>query len=181
MSQNDSFRAGDIVEVLSKEEILRTLDDKGQLQNLPFMPQMFQYCGQRFRVYKRAHKTCDTVNRPAGRLMNSAVHLEGIRCDGQAYGGCQAGCLIFWKNAWIKKVSDRGEAANGNSPATAIEAVAEHVDEKVYNGTRVGGEGDNGEPTYVCQTTQLPAATKPLSPWDVRQYLEDYASGNASL
>ena len=26
------------------------------------MPQMFRYCGQRFQVYKRAHKTCDTVS-----------------------------------------------------------------------------------------------------------------------
>ena len=26
------------------------------------MPQMFEYCGKRFKVYKRAHKTCDTVN-----------------------------------------------------------------------------------------------------------------------
>src|ERR1044071_1652973 len=107
-SVNDhlSIRAGDFVEVRSKEEILSTLDENGQLENLPFMPQMFQYCGKTFRVYKRAHKTCDTVNKPAGRRMSNAVHLEGIRCDGQANGGCQAGCLIFWKVAWLKKTSD---------------------------------------------------------------------------
>ena len=50
------------MEVRSKEEILRTLDKSGRLEGLPFMPQMFQYCGQRFQVYKRAHKTCDTVS-----------------------------------------------------------------------------------------------------------------------
>src|SRR4029079_5255273 len=109
MSNDATFYVGDIVEVRSKDEILRTLDEKGQLESLPFMPQMFQYCGQQFRVYKRAHKTCDTVNRPAGRLMNNAVHLKGIRCDGQAYGGCQAGCLIFWKNAWLKKIANGSE------------------------------------------------------------------------
>ena len=54
--------AGEWVEVLSKEEILRTLDQNGRLEDLPFMPQMFRYCGQRFQVYKRAHKTCDTVS-----------------------------------------------------------------------------------------------------------------------
>ena len=54
------LRAGDWVEVRSKEEILRSLDKNGRLEGLPFMPQMFQYCGQRFRVFKRAHKTCDT-------------------------------------------------------------------------------------------------------------------------
>ena len=59
---NVNWRAGDWVEVRTKEEILRTLDKKGQLDGLPFMPQMFNYCGKRFQVYKRAHKTCDTVN-----------------------------------------------------------------------------------------------------------------------
>ena len=54
---------GDWVEVRSKEEILSTLDQNGRLEGLPFMPQMFRYCGQRFQVYKRAHKTCDTVSR----------------------------------------------------------------------------------------------------------------------
>ena len=34
----------------------------------------------------------------------SAVHLE-TRCDGSAHGGCQASCLLFWKDAWLKPVS----------------------------------------------------------------------------
>jgi hypothetical protein len=33
----------------------------------------------------------------------------------------------------------------------------------------------------MCQATQFPAFTTPLSWWDVRQYIEDYTSGNASL
>ena len=55
------LHAGDWVEVRSKDEILRTLDKQGRLDGMPFMPQMFQYCGKRFEVYKRAHKTCDTI------------------------------------------------------------------------------------------------------------------------
>jgi len=54
--------AGDWVQVRSKEEILATLDGNGRLDGLPLMPQMLKWCGQRFQVYKRAHKTCDTVN-----------------------------------------------------------------------------------------------------------------------
>ena len=52
---------GDWVEVRSREEILATLDENGRLEELPFMPQMFQYCGRRFRVIARAHKTCDVI------------------------------------------------------------------------------------------------------------------------
>src|SRR5215470_17598786 len=101
---NMRARVGDWVEVLSKEEILRTLDENGRLDKLPFMPQMFNYCGQRFRIYKTAYKTCDTVSgHYAGRRLEDGYHLN-LRCDGQAYGGCQAGCLIFWKAAWLKPV-----------------------------------------------------------------------------
>ena len=44
---------GDWVEVRSKEEILSTLDSNGRLDGMPFMPEMFAFCGKRFQVYKR--------------------------------------------------------------------------------------------------------------------------------
>src|ERR1700712_4501119 len=82
------LRAGEWVEVRSKAEIFATLDKQGRLDGLPFMPQMLQYCGQRLRVFRRAHKTCDTIHNSGGRRMLDCVHLEGTRCDGAAYGGC---------------------------------------------------------------------------------------------
>ena len=105
--------AGDWIEVRSKEEILSTLDENGRLDGLPFMPQMFQYCGQRLQVFKRAHKTCDTVNQTGGRSLAGGVHLQ-TRCDGKAYGGCEAACLIFWKEAWLKRVTEP------SSPGTVL-------------------------------------------------------------
>jgi hypothetical protein len=36
-------------------------------------------------------------------------------------------------------------------------------------------------PRYVCQATQLPYATTRLEWWDMRQYVEDYRSGNVGL
>src|SRR5215467_6870227 len=71
-----NLRVGDWVEVRSREEILATLDEKGCLDNLPFMPEMFAFCGKRFQVYKRAHKTCDTVFPVRERRLIAAVHLE---------------------------------------------------------------------------------------------------------
>ncbi len=101
------LRAGEWVEVRTADEILTTLDDRGRLDALPFMPEMLKYCGKRFRVIKSAHKTCDTIERYNGRRMTNAVHLEGLRCDGEAHGGCQARCLLFWKEAWLKRVTRR--------------------------------------------------------------------------
>ena len=39
----------------------------------------------------------------------------------------------------------------------------------------------NGAPRYVCQATQLPYATTGIEWWDIRQYIEDYRSGNVGL
>jgi hypothetical protein len=108
-------RAGEFVEVRSKDEILRTLDKSGRLDGLPFMPQMFKYCGQRFLVQSRAYKTCDTVSgRYRGRRLSDAVHLN-VRCDGG-----QASCLIFWKSAWLKPASSATEMS---TPACALHDV----------------------------------------------------------
>ena len=117
-----------MIEVRSKEEILSTLDRNGCLDGMPFMPEMFKCCGKRLRVYKRAHKTCDTINNSGGRKVKNAVHLEQVRCDGEAHGGCQAECLIFWKEAWLKRASNLplGRCDSGalpESPPDARDAV----------------------------------------------------------
>src|SRR5260370_40632643 len=115
--RNLNLKAGDWVEVRSPEQILATLDENGCLENLSFMPEMFAFCGQRLRVYKRAHKTCDTVNDYKCRRMKDAVHLEGVRCDGQSHRGCEASCLIYWKTAWLRKLetTDLGSKPRQNA------------------------------------------------------------------
>jgi hypothetical protein len=39
----------------------------------------------------------------------------------------------------------------------------------------------SGETVYFCQATRVPYFTEPLAWWDIRQYIEDYVSGNVSL
>ena len=162
--------AGDIVEVRLKEEILRTLSTDGRLDGLPFMPQMFQYSGSRFRVSKRAHKTCDTIYNTGGRRMREAVHLEEIRCDGEVYAQCGTGCLIFWKEAWLKRVDDSRPA-----PLTESQTVCTEDD---VNHATLAVDSTESDRRYACQATELLRATKRLPWWDFRQYLEDYAAGN---
>jgi hypothetical protein len=175
MTRNTKLRVGDIVRVRTKEEILATLDADGRLDGLPFMPEMFRYTGREFTVAKRAHKTCDTVFPVRGRTMTEAVHLE-TRCDGEFHGGCEAGCVIFWKKAWLEPVAEGHRASLAGAARTPTGC----SEEKVMRGTRIADtEGD--EPTYICQATQLPYATGSLSPWNPLQYLEDFSSGNVGL
>ena len=91
-----SLRVGDLVEIRSEAEILATLDERGELDGLPFMPEMLKFCGQRLTVHKVAHKLCDTLTKTGLRRMDSAVHLLGARCDGSAHGGCQTACSMYW-------------------------------------------------------------------------------------
>jgi hypothetical protein len=179
-----TLSAGDWVQVRSKEEILATLNAKGRLDGMPFMPQMFKWCGQRFQVRARAHKTCDTVTgyktgEWLGRRLPNAVHLD-LRCDGEAYGGCQAGCLIFWKEAWLTPVEQNSFASAEREP-TPIKKSAGCTEALVLDATKSDDQPEGKGIRYACQATELPGYTQPLKWWDARQYAEDLGSGNISL
>jgi hypothetical protein len=149
---------------------------------------MFQYCGKRFRVFKRADKACDTVGKTGSRRMKGAVHLENVRCDGAAHGGCQAGCLTFWKEAWLKHVDSAatsplapaGEPGFMTDPQLSRRSVCTEDTIVRESRRRTDGAG-SGDVIYSCQATELPKATSPLAWWDIRQYVRDITSGNVGL
>jgi hypothetical protein len=180
------LRVGDVVEVRSEEEILRTLDSRGMLDSLPFMPEMLQFCGKQFRVMKRAEKVCDSVDwGKAQRRMKNAVHLEELRCNGAAHGGCKAGCLMHWKEAWLKRVDDRSNGSTHvedarRARAPEAEGTAVCTKETLMRETRRGNNPD-GEEVFSCQATEMLRATSPLPWWRLGQYVRDVRSGNASV
>lgn len=171
-----NLKVGDWVEVLSEAEILATLDKKGELENLPFMPEMVKYCGQRLTVHKVAHKLCDTVSGNGGlRRMNSAVHLTGARCDGSAHGGCQTACSMYWKEAWLRKV-DGPEPSRSNDLADGRPLL------KLVEFNARKDPREDGEELFSCQATELLRAAPTCLPFkDFGQYAEDLRSGNAGV
>ena len=83
MEETLDLRCGELVEVRSEAEILATVDENGDLEGLPFMPEMLSFCGRQLRVHRRSDKTCDTITGEyRGRRMHRTVHLSGARCDG---------------------------------------------------------------------------------------------------
>jgi hypothetical protein len=166
------LEVGELVEVRSEAEILATLDEHGELDGLPFMPEMLRLCGRRFTVDKLAIKLCDTINWNGMYRMEDAVHLAGARCDGQGHGGCQAGCLIYWKEAWLRRV-------DGDDPEPTVPAPGPHVTRATL-AAAAHRPGDDGAVRYACQATELlRAAPQWVPPWDPRQYVLDVRSGNA--
>jgi hypothetical protein len=165
-----------VVEVRPASEILATLDADGALDSMPFMPEMLQYVGRRFTVSRRVEKICDTVAGTGSRRMRNTVYLEDLRCDGSGHGGCQAGCRIYWKEAWLRRVD--GDA-DGVAAASDGRAELERLSQAGSLAMR-GIEGDDAE-VWRCQATEAFKASEPLKPSDVRQYWRELASGNVHL
>lgn len=150
------------MEVRSRSEIDAMLDARGTLEGLLFMPEMAKYCGRRFRVGGRVEKVYHDGRRYKARLARTVL-LEEVRCDGAAHGGCQLGCLILWKEAWLK-------AAEGppDEPDRPGELPLLH--------TAAPGEGP-----FACQVTELPGATIRLGWWDLWRYWRECRYGERTV
>jgi hypothetical protein len=170
-----NLRVGELVEVRGEAEILATLDEKGEFENLPFMPEMLRFCGQRLTVHKVAHKLCDTISRSGMRRMDRAVHLTGARCDGSAHGGCQTACSMYWKEAWLKRV-DPADAAPTPVPETPRRSLP------IIEINARKEPGPDGEERFSCQATELLRAAPTCLPFrDLRQYVTDVRTGNTGV
>ena len=179
--RSSQLRAGDWVQVRTQEEILATLDANGRLDGMPFMPEMLASCGKTLRVFKRAHKTCDTIECYVIRKLERTVHLEDSRCDGSAHGGCEAACLLFWHEAWLQRAAAPVADPQRPPQGPRVQAVCGCSVEQLSAATQQGYDDEKG-PRFACQATELLKATKPLSTTlDPSLYLEDYRSGNVDV
>jgi hypothetical protein len=182
------LHVGDLVEVLSPKEILATLDEHGELESLPFMPEMLRFCGKRFHVDKVAVKACDTITNSGLYRMHNAVHLGSTRCDGSAHGGCQAACNIYWKDAWLRRIEGpetiNAESQEPGQPTRSVHtlpgsSVACTIETLSRATRKEAGSEPRDEPCYACQATELLRATPERIPfWNASSYIRDVRSGN---
>ena len=171
------LRAGDLVAVRALPEILKTLDAKGTLEDLPFMPEMIEYCGEHFRVLNRVVQT--TIDAAFLALHNESfvrefrnndvVILQGVRCSGASHDGCQRGCAIFWKEAWLEKVGDPNYVVKQDSLSVASDELLGILKPKTESGT------------YFCQSSEFLKATLHLSGKQrIQKCFSAVAAGNIS-
>lgn len=151
--QVTQLRKGDVVEVRSAQEILATLDHEGMVDGLPFMPEMIPLIGKQFKVSRRAEKTCmDYPDAHTFRKFrdNDVVFLEDLRCSGEAHGDCQRGCSLFWKEAWLRKVSDTKESKSVGGDTGDTDELRKRLKTKGLDGR------------FICQSSMLETATDHL-------------------
>jgi hypothetical protein len=161
------FRRGDSVRVRSVAEILSTLDENGATRGMPFMPEMLKFAGQKLTVYASAHKACDTVDNLGGtRSLDRTAHLTGARCDGSAHGGCQAACLLYFREEWL--TAEAEPTAETAEPGPGTPKITQRgLTEMTQNGD-----------TYHCQATALAQASTVLPSGQLSQYVTDIKSRN---
>jgi hypothetical protein len=146
MNRTARLYPGDLVEIKTPDEILQTLDADGALDSLPFMPEMLEHCGKRFQVFRRVVKTCTSGTSSTMRAFrgDDVVLLEGLRCSGAAHDGCQKACVIFWREAWLRKVAD----AAVPTPMNLADA----------DRLRARLKTSSGPNSYFCQASELSRA-----------------------
>jgi hypothetical protein len=151
MTPTTRLYPGDLVEVKSAEQILQTLDPQGTIDCLPFMPEMAEFCGQRFRVFRRVVKTCSSGTSSTMRAFrgDNVVLLENVRCSGTAHDGCEKACMIFWREAWLQRVSDASVPAVPQSEG--------------HEKLRAQLKTSTGPNTYFCQASELSRAAPQIS------------------
>jgi hypothetical protein len=163
---NARIRVGDLVEVKTPDEIFQTLDAEGALDHLPFMPEMLEFCGQRFRVSRRALTMCFSgPGSPRGFGADDVVTLDSVRCSGADHDGCQKACMIFWREAWLRKVET----------VSVISQVDAQGKDRLQDRLKVS----TGPTTYYCQASELSRATHSLTLWArAERYLSGLRAGN---
>jgi hypothetical protein len=189
------FRGGAAVRVRPLTEILATLDGQGRLEGMPFMPEMAEYCGKTFHIARRMDQVFLDHHLYTGRL-TGLVRLEGLRCDGRFHHGCQMGCNLLWKEAWLEPLETesaarrRGAQDAGDAPAGwfagASQSPAQPKGARLPAASAgpsadwIGGLPTEVEGRFFCQATELAAVARRLPWWDVGQYLRRLSGGELS-
>lgn len=167
------LRAGEIVEIRSLEEILATLDLRGERDSLPFMPEMEAWCGKQARVLRRVNKIWDWIHFSGQRRMLDTVILENLRCDGCYHGGCQGDCPLLWKEAWLRRASKKQKPKLSQVTGPFVP-----LDLKQFT-TRIDQE--TSETRFVCQLSRLPEAST-LTSWNnPRNLVREISCGNVRI
>jgi hypothetical protein len=126
-----NLQPGDWVEVRSAKEIFATLDGYDSLKGLQFTPEMANFCGKRFKVYKRVERIILEGTGELRKINSPTVLLENAICDGAAHGGCDKSCFLFWREQWLKKLAPQTTTKATRNQPEAIRSGLPEIAERL--------------------------------------------------
>jgi hypothetical protein len=112
-TQSLNLQPGDIVRVKSRDEIAKTLDQRGRNRGMGICSEMLRCCGSRAEVRYRVDRLIDektglmrelsdTVT--LTNILNDESLAEECLCYGQL-GDCPRGEVMYWREIWIERVT----------------------------------------------------------------------------
>jgi hypothetical protein len=102
---------GELVQVRSKREIARTLDESGKNRGLWFDKEMVPFCGKTHRVQARVERFINEQTGELVELKNDCLILEGVVCSGDLSDRrwfCPRAIYPWWREAWLQRVKEPG-------------------------------------------------------------------------
>jgi hypothetical protein len=81
---------------------MRAVGGTVTLDGLRFMPEMYAFAGERFRLGRRVDRV-NELDRET-RASIPVYTLEGLRCGGAVLGErgpCDRGCSLLWHERWL--------------------------------------------------------------------------------
>ena len=177
------FARGQWVRVKPWDQIQMTLDLDGSFQGLPFMPEMAKLCGKRFRIVRFANQVCANVGTVKIRKLADVVVLKVDRCDGQFHGGCEMGCDLLWKTQWLNIDDHTNEQTEKEPKSSGDHDIAPDFHAFLVQLTSVVNDdvAEKANPCFRCQATELGAASRQSSAFNLQQYRVERETNGTSL
>lgn len=121
------LQPGEWVRVKSREEIRKTLTDKGANRGLWIDREMLALCGKVFRVRARIERIIDERTGKMLEFASDCIALEGGVCSGELSTGrwfCPRAIYSYWRECWLERVDGPGTSVA--APSVSASAPATH-------------------------------------------------------
>ncbi len=110
------LRPGELVQVKSKAEIARAIDENCRNRGLSFDWEMLPYCGGVYRVKDRVERIIDEGTGRMLEMKHDCIILDGVVCSGDLSEGrwfCPRAIYPYWREAWLRRVEAADEPRPG--------------------------------------------------------------------
>lgn len=103
-SKPTKFKVGELVKVLSREDIFNTIDSGKATEGLRLTEQMLVYCGNKYKILKVISSFYNERKRRTVKPKKPLYILEDVICNGEVNSfdiKCDHCCYLLWHEDWL--------------------------------------------------------------------------------
>lgn len=103
------LRAGELVQIRSKQEIRETVTSSGKNRGLWFDREMLPYCGHTARVKTKVERFIDEGSGRLVELASDCYILDNVVCESSRSEGrwfCPRAIYPWWRECWLQPLED---------------------------------------------------------------------------